>query len=249
MENLSIWEKYKQVPSNALKPFDNGNFKGTDINTMWRIKCLTEHFGPCGKGWYPEMVRTWTEIGADGEMMCFVEIKLYVKYGEEWSKGMSATGGSKLISFVKSKGYTKNSDEGYKMAFTDALGVACKYLGFGADVYWDNDRTKYTDELGNKAPPGDKHESENIGSGQEVDPSTIPPTLVQISALKKVKRTLDHVSKSLGKDVKAVTAQDVTVYIKKVIAYQKEQEAKKQAEAEKEAQEIFGNKETELENQ
>ena len=34
------------------------------------------------------------------------------------------------------------------MAITDALGVACKLLGFGADVYWDNDRTKYTnDEL------------------------------------------------------------------------------------------------------
>lgn len=32
----------------------------------------------------------------------------------------------------------------YKMALTDALSVSCKALGMAADVYWANDRTKYT---------------------------------------------------------------------------------------------------------
>lgn len=145
MENLELYNKYKAVPTHALKAFDNGNFKGTDINTMWRIKCLTEEFGVCGVGWYYDIMRTWTESGVNGEVMCFAEIKLYIKVGGEWSKGISATGGSKIVSYVASKKYTKNSDEGYKMAITDALGVACKLLGFGADVYWANDKTKYTD--------------------------------------------------------------------------------------------------------
>ena len=35
------------------------------------------------------------------------------------------------------------SDECYKMAITDAISVACKQLGVGADVYWEKDRTKY----------------------------------------------------------------------------------------------------------
>lgn len=35
------------------------------------------------------------------------------------------------------------SDEAIKMATTDAIGSACKLLGFGADVYWEKDRTKY----------------------------------------------------------------------------------------------------------
>ena len=36
------------------------------------------------------------------------------------------------------------------MAETDALGSACKKLGFGASVYWEQDKTKYTiDENGN----------------------------------------------------------------------------------------------------
>lgn len=36
------------------------------------------------------------------------------------------------------------SDEVFKMATTDAISVACKLLGVGADVYWDSDKTKYT---------------------------------------------------------------------------------------------------------
>lgn len=37
------------------------------------------------------------------------------------------------------------SDEAYKMAYTDAISVACKSLGMAADVYYANDCTKYTD--------------------------------------------------------------------------------------------------------
>ena len=80
MDNLSIYNKYRTVPENALKAFNNGTFKGTDINTMWRIKCLTEEFGPCGIGWYYDIIRLWEVEGKDGELMCFAEIKLYYKY-------------------------------------------------------------------------------------------------------------------------------------------------------------------------
>lgn len=142
--NLELYNKYKDVPSNALKAFNNGSFKGTDINTMWRIRCLTEEFGPCGIGWYFDIIKQWTEDGADNEVMCFAEIKLYYQSNGEWSKGISATGGSKLIQYFSSKDYVKTNDEGYKMAITDALGVSCKYLGIGASVYWSNDKTKYT---------------------------------------------------------------------------------------------------------
>ena len=48
----------------------------------------------------------------------------------------------RLVANEKNGLYT--SDECYKMALTDAISVACKALGFGADVYWGADRTKYT---------------------------------------------------------------------------------------------------------
>lgn len=143
MENLEFYNKYKQVPKNAMKPFDNGKFSGTDINSMWRIKCLTESFGMVGFGWYYTIDKTWIEQTIDGQQLAFAKITLYVKVEGEWSKGIEATGGNKM--FVKTKSGTSLSDECYKMAITDAFGVACKKLGIGADVYWENDRSKYTE--------------------------------------------------------------------------------------------------------
>ena len=53
MNNLDIYEKVREVPENAQKKIIAGRIKGfTDINPMWRIKALTEQFGPCGIGWY-----------------------------------------------------------------------------------------------------------------------------------------------------------------------------------------------------
>lgn len=143
-ENLRIYNTYKSVPDKALKEFDNGKFKGTDINTMWRIKSLTEAFGMCGVGWYFTIKRTWTEDTPNGEQFAFAEIELFIKVDGEWSMPISGNGGNKLTRITK-KGEMSTSDEAFKMAITDALGVACRNLGFGADVYWNNDRTKYTD--------------------------------------------------------------------------------------------------------
>jgi hypothetical protein len=67
-----------------------------------------------------------------------VDLKLYVKTDGEWSKPIYGTGGNILLQ----KG--RMSDEGYKMALTDALSVACKALGIGADIYFGADKTKYT---------------------------------------------------------------------------------------------------------
>ena len=57
MDNLEIYNSLRQVPQNAQKPIQAGRLKGmTDINPMWRIKALTEQFGPCGIGWKVEVI-------------------------------------------------------------------------------------------------------------------------------------------------------------------------------------------------
>lgn len=144
MGNLDIYNKLRIVPDDAKKPIQGGRLKGkTDINPMYRIKALTEQFGPCGIGWYYKETKQWTEVYGD-EICAFVNIELYIKVDGEWSMPIFGTGGNMLAQKEKSGIYV--SDECFKMATTDALSVACKQLGIGADVYWQEDGTKYDAE-------------------------------------------------------------------------------------------------------
>lgn len=142
MENLEIYEKVRAVPENAQKKITGGRLNGkTDINPMWRIKTLTELFGVCGIGWTIKIINKWLEQGANGEVSAFVEIELKVKIDNKWSEPIIGIGGSAFVA-KENKGLN-TSDECYKMAYTDAISVACKMLGIGADVYWQADSTKY----------------------------------------------------------------------------------------------------------
>lgn len=159
MDNMQIYKIGKEVPAEAKKNIAAGRLKGmTDVNPMWRIKKLTELFGACGFGWYTEVVEQWLEPGAKNEIVAFCNINLYVKYDNEWSKPIFGSGGSKFV-IEETKGLF-TSDECYKMAYTDALSVACKALGIGADVYYEKDRTKYDNkqqqETGNQKPKEEK---------------------------------------------------------------------------------------------
>ena len=146
MEKLETYEKLRAVPKEAQKQFNNGKFSGTDINPMWRIKKMTEVFGMCGIGWYVEVVNREMIKADNGEQSAFVSVNLYIKDEKsgEWSKPIYGEGGN---SYEK---VTRNgisvSDEAFKMAYTDAISNATKMLGLGADIWFANDKTKYTEE-------------------------------------------------------------------------------------------------------
>lgn len=143
MENLEIYERARQVPPSAQREIQAGRLKGkTDINPMWRIKALTEQFGPCGIGWKYVITDKRLEQGANNEVSAFVDIDLFIKVDGAWSDAIPGTGGSAFVASERNGLYT--SDECFKMALTDAISVSCKALGFGADVYWAKDATKYT---------------------------------------------------------------------------------------------------------
>lgn len=147
MNNLAIYDKARVVPNEAKKDIKAGRLKGmTDINPMWRIKKLTELFGPCGVGWWYEIIDK--HLAADEitkQVAAFVDIMLYYidpESGKE-SHGIPGTGGASFVAQERNGPYM--SDECYKMALTDAISVAAKALGIGADVYWDKDRSKYSE--------------------------------------------------------------------------------------------------------
>lgn len=143
MDNMEIWGKLQNTPKEAQKPIDAGRLKGfTDINPMWRLKALTELFGPCGLGWKYTVKEKRIETGANGEQKAFMEINLSYKMGGEWSEPIPGLGGAAFVSKEKAGMYT--NDECFKMALSDAIGTACKALGMSADIFFAKDRSKYT---------------------------------------------------------------------------------------------------------
>lgn len=183
MENMEIWNNVNQPPTSMLKEIKAGRLKGkSDINPQWRYQALTENFGPCGQGWKYTINKVWSVEGSDKQVFAFAEISLYVKLNGEWSEPIPGIGGSMLIE-KESKGLHAN-DEGYKMAVTDALSVACKMLGIAADVYaglWDGSKYITTDE---KNKNGNTKDKKSGGNGDR-------KPLITEDQLKKVRTKID----------------------------------------------------------
>lgn len=139
--NMKVWDAVKQPPDDALKTIQGGRLKGmSDINPQWRYQVMTEQFGMCGIGWKYES-DVWTEPAPNDQVFAFARVKLYVKVDGEWSEPIPGVGGSMLV--VKETAGLHVSDEGFKMAITDALSVAMKMLGVAANVYAGLHDTKY----------------------------------------------------------------------------------------------------------
>jgi len=158
METKNTWELLRKVPEIAKKKIGGGRLSGmTDINPVWRIQRMSELFGQCGTGWGYDIIKIWNEQGNAGEVACFVQISLWIKDGNS----IPGVGGSMFVQ--KEKEGLRTNDEAVKMALTDALSVAMKALGMGADVYFEKGvgyGTKYeTQESKPDAKTSDRQES------------------------------------------------------------------------------------------
>lgn len=207
MGNMDIYNAVSAVPGSAQKRISGGRLNGmTDINPMWRIRELTELFGPCGIGWKYKIVREWLETASTGEVGAFVDIELQyrITLDADWSEPIPGTGGSRFVAAEKGNNL-RASDECYKMALTDAISVACKALGFGADIYWEAGRTKY-----NADPPEQDEEytcaqcGKTIRDGKKKDGSTWKAGDIALYAQKRYDRQLCF--ECLKKEIKAEKA-------------------------------------------
>ncbi len=147
------WDGLAKPPTDALRQISGGRLNGkTDINPQWRLKAMHDAFGGVGHGWTYTIDRTWSEPGNDGQVMCFVQVSVKTKVDGQWGEPVPGIGGSMLIEKERSGLHT--SDEGYKMALTDALSVALKAHGVAAAIYmglWDG--AKYKDGAINAPSP------------------------------------------------------------------------------------------------
>ena len=143
--NLAIYNQLREVPQEARKEIQDGRLKGkTDVNAMWRIKRLTEFFGPCGFGWKYKITNKWLEEADKENCAAFVDVELFVKNPStgEWSEAIPGTGGN-VFKRKERSGFLYMDDDCYKKALTDAISIAAKALGLAADVWYEQDVSKY----------------------------------------------------------------------------------------------------------
>ena len=205
MENMTFYEYARKVPECALKPITAGRLKGmSDINPMWRIKTLTELFGPCGIGWWYDIIeKRFEHDPITKQTAAFVEIKLYYKDPETGaeSHGIPGLGGASFV--AQERGGAYMSDEAEKMALTDAISVAAKALGVAADVYFAKDRTKYDSEPQELPPAPEQPKKPTISLKCEECGMFIEDYIAQdgskTSALKIAKLTQRNTGKCLCK--------------------------------------------------
>lgn len=169
MKNMELYDRVKSVPEDAQKTIAAGRLKGmTDINPMWRIEVLTREFGACGKGWKITDVK-FDERPYDEETVisCSLNLVYFDQAFGDWSAPVFGVGAAK--SRVKEKNGIYIDDEAIKKAYTDALSVACKALGIGAEIY------RYGKSAGSKYEREEQAEEEGKPAEKPVEKAVEKP--------------------------------------------------------------------------
>lgn len=207
-QNMRFYGQVQDTPQDARKEIGAGRLKGyTDINPMFRIKKLTEVFGPAGFGWWTQNERFTFEECKTGETAVFCTLELVVvdPETEQPSHPITGVGGNKFVANEKNGPYC--NDEAMKMAYTDALSIACKSLGFCHDIYYAKDRTKYSlaeDEFNSSGPSPEDFKAITGRIQKGIDMVT-----GKMSKEEKDKFTQDVIVKHIG-GVNYMTCKDMT---------------------------------------
>lgn len=199
MSNTRIWEVLGKTDPKHTKSFKrSGGFSGTAIKPMWANQRMTEFFGPCGTGWGSTEPQ-FQIVPADKEIMVYCTVGVW--YLEASSAARSelvyGVGGDKVLKSQSSG--LRADDEAFKMAYTDALGNAMKFIGVAADIHMGMfDDSKYRDEMASEFRAAEKPAVVQRKSEAKPDPET-----AQRARLTKILAALTEEQKAtFGKQMK-----------------------------------------------
>lgn len=142
-DNLKHWNEFADIDPKFTKPITGKPYKGTSPNPQYVIRCLTEMFGPVGKGFGWDVVaEEFTPLG--GEVLHWCRIKFwhtdrantFDSYGQ--TKAVYTTGGGKVMV----------DEDAPKKSLTDAIIKASSHIGIAANIFlgrWDDQ--KYVQEV------------------------------------------------------------------------------------------------------
>jgi hypothetical protein len=140
--NLATWNRFADIDPKFTKPITGKAYRGTSPNPQYVIRCLTELFGPVGKGFGWEVIQDgFTPLG--DEVLHWCRIRFWT---EDRSNAFESYGQTKAL--MKTRNGMMSDEDAPKKSLTDAIVKAASHVGIAANIFlgrWDDQ--KYVQEV------------------------------------------------------------------------------------------------------
>lgn len=172
-DNLEIWDKFADIDPKFTKPITGKPYKGTSPNPQYIIKCLTEMFGPVGKGFgWTILKEEFTPLG--DTVLHWCRIAFWWKEFEGVTQQFEEYGQTKAA-YKTSAGSYMVDEDAPKKSLTDAIIKAASHLGVASNIFlgrWDDQKyvaevNKDFREAEKSGPTEDKLPQKPISSAEQ----------------------------------------------------------------------------------
>lgn len=157
-DNLNIWNRFADIDPKFTKAITGRDYGGTSPNPQYVIMCLTEMFGPCGKGFgWSVLAEEFKEMG--GTFLHWCRIRFWWK-DEDGEHSVEEYGQTKAA-YVTSSGKMRVDEDAPKKSLTDAIIKGASHIGVAANIFlgrWDDQ--KYVAEVNREFREEEKKQNE-----------------------------------------------------------------------------------------
>lgn len=153
-DNLALWRRFEDIDPKFTKPITGRDYGGTSPNPQYVIMCLTELFGPVGKGFgWNVLAEDFTALGETHLHWCRIRF---------WWRDSEGTHeceqyGQTKAAYVTKTGKNYVDEDAPKKSLTDAVVKAASQIGIAANIFlgrWDDQ--KYVAEVAREYRDADK---------------------------------------------------------------------------------------------
>ena len=141
MGNLDLWNKYADIDPAFTKKITGKDYSGTSPIPQYVIRCLTEMFGPVGKGF------GWTVLAENFEPMGDTHLhwcRIRFWWRDEQGVHSVEEYGQTKAAYVTSQGKHRVDEDAPKKSLTDAIVKGASHLGIASNIFmgrWDDRNT------------------------------------------------------------------------------------------------------------
>lgn len=136
-DNLATWKRFADIDPAFTKPITGKAYKGTSPNPQYIIQCLTELFGPVGKGFGWEVLQEGFEPLGE-EVLHWCRIRFWTQDRTDFFESYGQT-----KALMKTRNGLMSDEDAPKKSLTDAIVKAASHVGIAANIFlgrWDDQK-------------------------------------------------------------------------------------------------------------